>query len=411
MRKDQLEQAIQKTTKMLARKGIPVTQRGAGAFCQWNKKGEVVRINIPMIPDNPTEEFMNALQGFVDHECAHALYTNSLVYEAAMKASPLWKSNRAAFSMFCNVVEDVRIEQAIPKEFPGAEHNLNGVRKHLIDTIWAVEFPQLKARIAMGDTDAIPILRGNAIIPFLRGLAGQRICQEFVDDMDLAKEFDVLMKAVPDLQKRLTSLSDAAASVKLAEDIMTACAPPPPPPSQQPQQHQDPDEEADDFSPPQDGDDGDDGDDQPLGDAEDAEDETGPDGDDEGQDEDDAPGDDGDDGDDAEDGDDADDADDAEDGDDGEAGDSDDEDEGDGAKDDGDDGEENGGGDSGKTLPTLKEAMKKLSPAQRKVIFNYNTKRLTIEQISEKLNMSETEVEYNLRTGRRRLSRIMLGGK
>ena len=227
MKKEHLEQAIQKTTKMLARKGVPVTQRGAGAFVQFDAKtGEVIRINIPMIPNKPTQAFLDALQGFVDHECAHVFYTNPLEMQAAEIASPL---KTAELHQFVNIVEDVRIEALIPKEFPGSEANLNHVRKHLIDTVWRPEFTALKKAADAGDDKAYRTLRGNAIIPYLRGLNGQTVCSEFIDEMGLASEFDGLHEVVPNLQSRLNSMLTGADAVKLAEEIMVACTPPTPP--------------------------------------------------------------------------------------------------------------------------------------------------------------------------------------
>lgn len=409
MKKEQLEQAIAKTTKMLSRSGVPVTQRGASAYCAWHPvTGKLVKINIPMLPDNPTEEFLDAIQGFIDHECAHVYYTDSVAGIAAEKASVVAQKSRNAATILhnmANIVEDVRIEALLPKELPGSEHNLNKVRQYIIDTVWRPEMTKLIPKAAAGDKEARRTLRGNALIPFLRGLGGQRVCMEFIEDMGLVSEFDVLMRAIPDLKERIADMKSVEDATQLAELIVLAITEPselkkPPQPKPEDQ---------------------DEGDDSALGDLDDADQSDADDGrPDEIDDSVDQPGEASgggheDDGEDEEDGSEDEEAD----ADDNPEGEDEDGDESVGDDDDADDadGEEESatedqlGDAKGKALPTLKEAMRRLSPTQRRVLFNYNTKRLSIAEISAKLGMTETDVEQTLKSARRRLSVIMSGGK
>lgn len=429
MRKDQVEAAIVKTVKMLASKGIKVTQRGSGAYCAWDKKGNVILINIPMLPDEPTQEFMDALQGYMDHEVAHALYTNSLEGEELERQSTLNTSPSAKqmLHMFANVVEDVRIEATVPKHFPGAEANLNKLRSHIIDTVWRPECIRLQAEAAL-DPTKLEQLKGQALIPYLRGLGGQKLCADMIRDEGLEPLFAPLLAAIPDLQHRLKTMASTADAVRLAELIMKVNMPPQEatPPEQdagdepeqpkQPQPKQEKQEKPDDQgdSESDQGDDaanetnGEDGEEQGdtdkkgkgKGDPDKDDDDAG-DGDTddasgrgEGQD-DDADTDD----DDADQGDGSDD-------DDGDGGDSDDADnEGDDASDDGD------AGSKGKANMSLAQAMRRLDPAQRRALYLYNNHKKTVEEIADKMNSDVATVTDLLKNGRRNLARLMNGGK
>ena len=230
MRKEQLEAAIVKTTRMLAAKSIKVTQRGTGAYCAWHPvTGAVIAINLPVFPDNPTQEFLDAIQGYLDHEVAHALYTDALALEAAEKASSLNTSpqRKAELHMFGNVVEDVRIEARIPVDFPGAEANLNKLRGYIVDTVWRPVLTKLKAEADAGDAVALSSYKGTALIPYLRGLNGQSICADLTKELGLDATFADLNAAIPDLQSRLKAMKTSKDAFDIAELIMLVNAPPP----------------------------------------------------------------------------------------------------------------------------------------------------------------------------------------
>ena len=73
-----LREVVVRVVRILADRGVEVTQNGTRAFCAWNiKTGELERVNIPQIPNNADEDFIRALHGFIDHEVAHILFTDS----------------------------------------------------------------------------------------------------------------------------------------------------------------------------------------------------------------------------------------------------------------------------------------------------------------------------------------------
>lgn len=88
-------------------------------------------IYLPIIPDNASEEFLGAVQGFLDHEVGHLIYSD---FRAIKK---LERKNRKQWNVF-QVLEDGRIEAAMRKLWRGSGVNLNRCND------WALK--QLKER-------------------------------------------------------------------------------------------------------------------------------------------------------------------------------------------------------------------------------------------------------------------------
>lgn len=108
-----VENSVERTARMLAHKyGIRVVWRGTQA------KTDGKTITLPVLPDDAPDELLEAVQGFLDHETAHIIFTDFEVYDG--------DRTQAQFDCI-NVVEDVRIEACMGKLFPGTPHNLRKV--------------------------------------------------------------------------------------------------------------------------------------------------------------------------------------------------------------------------------------------------------------------------------------------
>ncbi|MGZ8172954.1 MAG: cobaltochelatase CobT-related protein [Methylobacter sp.] len=132
-----VRQSISIITKILSGKGIKVTQSGTKAFVE-SVKGVPERINIPYIPDNATDELMLAINGFLDHEVAHVLFTD---FEVSQKEAFL---DESVFQIY-NAIEDCRIEKCMRARFAGSRTNLDGVSKFFIEKYVQPEFEKAKA--------------------------------------------------------------------------------------------------------------------------------------------------------------------------------------------------------------------------------------------------------------------------
>jgi hypothetical protein len=125
-----LRESIGKTVRMFVEQGITVTQRGTQPFVMWNPHTcKAQRINMPMIPENAELELLEALQGFLDHECAHVFFTPPEKQMAVANAG-----KRAMLPMM-NMIEDIRIEKLLPRKFPGTAANLSRMRSGAFGTI------------------------------------------------------------------------------------------------------------------------------------------------------------------------------------------------------------------------------------------------------------------------------------
>ena len=184
LQKNQLRDAIAKTVKMMAKDSIKVTQQGSQAFCSFDAYGKVKQINLPVIPDAPTPEFMIALQGFLDHEVAHALLTDGKVGFSKTTLTDDEKREAPNLHKMTNVVEDTRIESEISKIFPGAAVNLEALREFMCDTLWGKWVDQYRAT-ALPEAEMNKQIAASTFVPYMRARAGQKVCQRFMDEKGL----------------------------------------------------------------------------------------------------------------------------------------------------------------------------------------------------------------------------------
>ena len=99
--------------------GVKVLIQGQDAFTD----GE--RIVIPTAnPDDP--HYQQIAWGYLAHEAAHIRHTN---FDMVQKASS--KPIRKAL---LNIIEDVRIENELAKDYPGTRRSISQVIEYMVDT-------------------------------------------------------------------------------------------------------------------------------------------------------------------------------------------------------------------------------------------------------------------------------------
>jgi cobaltochelatase CobT len=114
MKKNALVGALPLIAQMLGRKlGVKVEIGGAKAYTDGQT------IHLPRLPldSRPLEILAN---GFIDHEAAHLRYTDFTV-----SARP------GLAKLLTNLLEDIRIEQALGVDYPGSRHNLAALVDYL----------------------------------------------------------------------------------------------------------------------------------------------------------------------------------------------------------------------------------------------------------------------------------------
>lgn len=162
---DVVRQSITIIAKVLSGKGIKVTQSGTNAYVE-SEDGIPKRINIPYIPDNAADELILAINGFLDHEVAHVLFTD---FTISKKEHFL---NKSIFQIY-NAIEDCRIEKCMRAKFAGSRTNLDGVSNFFIEKYIVPEFAKASNELEMTST---------LFTPAVRAWSGQEIFQVFMRD-------------------------------------------------------------------------------------------------------------------------------------------------------------------------------------------------------------------------------------
>ena len=164
-----LRESVVKITQMLSGKGIRVTQQGVNAYVKADHRGVPVLVNLPYLPDNAGDDLCNAIQGFLDHEVAHILFTDFPLMSEAMK-----RGKRIGFLL--NALEDPRIEKCMAQRFQGSAYNLSTTGKFYLDKFVV---PRMKEKA--GEGDAVGVME-SLMVPMIRALSGQQVFQEFMKD-------------------------------------------------------------------------------------------------------------------------------------------------------------------------------------------------------------------------------------
>lgn len=228
----ELREVVQKLVPLLAGKGLVVTQRGSQAYVSTNPKTrKPERVNIPNISDNASDEFIEAIQGFIDHEVGHVLHTDWNYYGRAPSAVDLRKTSVQKFLNTHNIVEDVMIEREMAKTFPGSKRNISRTRKYFLAKITE---PAVKS--AADDREAFIYL----CVPAVRALGGHEEMQEYMDaggywSNKYVKEMVAQLK--PETIELLKTCSHTKETLAIAEELHLIFYPPTPAPMTPPPSH------------------------------------------------------------------------------------------------------------------------------------------------------------------------------
>lgn len=199
-------EAIKNIVSMLVDRDIPVIERGAKAYVEYNVKGEPVLICIPSIPDDASDKFLMTIRGFIDHEVAHVLFTDGVVGKGYV-----W-----------NAVEDTFIERKMGEMFKGSKANLLNTQRHVIDTVFT---PKESEAIADKSGDPTRMFLEFYLVPVLRAWSGQLPFSDYMADRwERVKEPVSLLlkhgvdKMIPNIQSTNDSVAVAAKIVQLLVD-------------------------------------------------------------------------------------------------------------------------------------------------------------------------------------------------
>jgi cobalamin biosynthesis protein CobT len=204
-----MREAITKIVPMLTQRSVRVTQQGTQAFVEYHGTTlEVKRVNLPYIPEDASDQLLDATQGFLDHEVGHVLFTEQRFVKKAAKLK---------VHSLHNMVEDTFVERKMGEKFPGCGSNLTRMHgfflTEYIDTQLA-EKPEHSAAILM--------------VVAIRAWAGQPAFVDYMKDKwELMK--DVVDRLGADFPKMVRGVDSTEQALKVAIEAKKRLEPKPQP--------------------------------------------------------------------------------------------------------------------------------------------------------------------------------------
>lgn len=204
-----VRESVGKIVHMLAGKQIPVTQKGSQAYVATDPDTlEIISVNIPVIQDNASNQMLDAIQGFIDHECAHVLFTDQSICAEAHKSGK-------AITKFWNIIEDTYIEREVSKMFIGSAHNLANTRNLVLDMFID---PKYKKLVEAGEAAEEIHFFSVLAVPVFRAWAGQSEMQDYMSD-----KWDRIPNVVDclrDIKDEVETIPDSKACLELAKEVI-----------------------------------------------------------------------------------------------------------------------------------------------------------------------------------------------
>lgn len=164
-----VRESITKIAQILSDGKVSVTQSGVKAFVKYDEHTRrPTRVNLPMLPDDASEELIAAVQGFLDSEISKVLYADG--------TSSLRAEHEGLKNLY-NPLESFFCEKEMVKSFAGSRHNLANMHQSFVDKF--IE-PKLKEALANGASEQE--LFQTLAIPALRAWGGQKFFQDYMSD-------------------------------------------------------------------------------------------------------------------------------------------------------------------------------------------------------------------------------------
>lgn len=165
-----IRQSISSITQILAGLSIPVYQEGLKAYVKYDHKGKVSSVHLPYLPDNASDDLIVAVQGFLDHEVGHILFTDATLLKDVAHDPQL--------SEMQNVLEDPFVEIMMRKRFPGSNQNLNSLYGFFLNKIIDPRVQKLEREHCTN-----PLTFFATLLPCIsRSWAGMEAFTEYLED-------------------------------------------------------------------------------------------------------------------------------------------------------------------------------------------------------------------------------------
>ena len=213
-----LREVIDKLVPLLAGQGLKVTQRGMQAKVSCDPRTfKPTVVNIPNVPDDASEDLILAIQGFIDHEVGHVLFSDFSI-AVTLSDQPTLKS-------LTNIVEDPYVERRFGEKFPGSVLNIHRLHEFFAKK---VTLPALaEAGKIKDERERLDTQFRILIVPLVRAWAGQKFFQEFIKDYMEHPLLKGFADAVPaDVKARVSKVKNSSESVEIAQIFEEILKPP-----------------------------------------------------------------------------------------------------------------------------------------------------------------------------------------
>lgn len=114
-----MRESIRKIVKILSDSDINVVHCGNKAEVEYDERLRPICITLPAIDENTSDEMLVAIQGFIDHELGHVLFTDPQTIVDA--------TNNKIKNLH-NIIEDTFIERQMIIKFKGSQNNISNMR-------------------------------------------------------------------------------------------------------------------------------------------------------------------------------------------------------------------------------------------------------------------------------------------
>lgn len=213
-----MREAITAIVPMLVNRKIEVRQQGVQAYVRYDAAGEPDLVNLPCIPDDASNELLDAIQGFLDHECGHILFSEVSVLREAI-AKPGSGKEAQLTEMLYRYLEDIYIEKKMSEKFLGSGLNLDKVREFFL--INKIE-PDLK--MAQDDETRQAIM----MMPAMRAWGGQATMRDFMSTR-WGSLSDIQSRIGEDVEDIIQGVGSSAECLIAARTLAGRLAAPKPP--------------------------------------------------------------------------------------------------------------------------------------------------------------------------------------
>lgn len=206
-----LRETIGRVTRALTDSNIEVRQEGLKAHVAYNKDGQPQCVTLPSLPDDAPRDLMIAIQGFLDHEVAHLLFTDMKYVIKELHKKGKSEEKHA----YWNILEDCQIEKRMADKFYGSGRNLGDTRIFAISRMIA---PTYEKAVAAGAEQYK--FAGILIAAAIRALYGYKEFATFMDGKwPLMGKVGTVLQS---LEKEIKSINSTTTAVSVAQQIFDA---------------------------------------------------------------------------------------------------------------------------------------------------------------------------------------------